>query len=137
MIRRPTDPAEALKWHRLALLGSLGPVYADEPQCGWYQVRKRRNEAFVPAVIFWESHVDVNGELIADEILRCKISGVWQCPFREWSWLAKRPISKSRYEQMMLEIAEEEAGLRSRAERTDEGSIAAFNPNTAPVPLPF
>ncbi len=80
------------------------PVHEGEPQAGFYAVRKFRygewpTGPFIPARIWWEpSQIDPEtGELLSDEQCRAEVDGQRVDPWRDWTWIARRPISETEW----------------------------------------
>jgi hypothetical protein len=98
--RDMTDP---YTWHKRAIAGEKPPIHTTA-ECGWFLYKSQ--DGMVPASIFWESpEIDPEtGEILADQELRCEIGGVAADPQEMWLWLAKRPISKSEYEQRLAAL---------------------------------
>jgi len=104
-MRQPSTPEQRWAWHEQAIAGLAPPVYENEPQSGFYAVRKFRygewaRGPMVPACVWWEpGEIDPEtGELLSDERCCAEIDGKPVNPWREWSWLARRPISLSEWE---------------------------------------
>jgi hypothetical protein len=83
LMREPSTPAQRWKWWEDAVEGRNPPVHDDDPQAGFFAVRKFRygewvKGPFVPARVWWEDgEIDPEtGELLSDERL---------CA--EWEWL--------------------------------------------------
>jgi hypothetical protein len=92
-------------WWEDACEGRDPPVYEDQPQAGFYAVRRFRYGAWVkgpwvPARIWIEpGEIDPEtGELLSDERFRAEIDGKPADPWRSWTWLARKPIPQSEYE---------------------------------------
>jgi hypothetical protein len=102
-MREPQSLEERWRWWESAVAGEDPPVYEDEPQSGFYAVRKFSYGAwaqgpFIPARVWWESEIDPEtGELMSPEECRAEIDGVFVNPWRSWTWLARRPIPESEW----------------------------------------
>lgn len=103
-MRQPTSAEDRWRWWESAIAGKDPPVHEDEPQAGFYAVRKFRygewaQSPFVPARIWWEpGDVDPEtGELLTPETCRAEIDGKPANPWRCWLWLASRPIPESEW----------------------------------------
>jgi hypothetical protein len=99
-MREPTPPDQKWAWWEEAVDGLNPPVREDEPQPGFYAVRRFRygewvKGPFVPARIWIEpGEIDPEtGELLSDERLCAEIDGKPADPWRNWTWLARRPVS--------------------------------------------
>ncbi len=86
-------------WHRRALAGEKPPIHT-EPECGYF-LSKVGTGKFLPASIYWEPHLDENGERIADDVLRAEVGGANRDPEEVWLYLARRPVSKDEYDQYL------------------------------------
>lgn len=87
------------------MAGENPPVHEDEPHQGYFAVRRFRygewvKGPFVPARIWWEpGPIDPEtGELCGDERLCGEVDGKPINPWRNWTWVAKRPISESEWQ---------------------------------------
>jgi hypothetical protein len=106
-MRQPTSPEQKWAWWEAATDGAGPPIHDDEPQPGFYAVRKFRygewaRGPYVPARIWIEpGEIDPEtGELLSDERYRAEIDGKPADPWRVWTWLAKRPIPLSEWEYL-------------------------------------
>lgn len=118
---KPTPHAKLYAWHEAALpMEGRGPSITDEPQCGWYmRATGPRNDdgtKYYPAMIWMESPVDENGDLTGDEVLRCRVNGKDRDPRQEWTWLAKRPITRQTYMNLMAQAFDGGVEPKSAAE---------------------
>ena len=103
-MRTPSTPAERwLFWER-SIAGERAEVYENEPQSGYYAVRKFdyhvwRTGPFLPARVWWEpGQTDPDtGELLGDERCRAEIDGKEVNPWTTWTWLARRPITETEW----------------------------------------
>ena len=73
-------------WHN-ALHGRFGSIHENNPQCGYYRMRWRRDEDWVPVAIFQED----DGEIIA----LCK--GKMKDAFEIWTWCCRYPVDYEVY----------------------------------------
>lgn len=103
-MRQPTPLEERWRWWEAAVSGAEHATHAEEPQAGFYAVRKFRygewpRGPFVPARIWWESgEIDPEtGELTSDERLLAEIDGQRVNPWEKWTWIASRPITFSEW----------------------------------------
>lgn len=103
-MRQPTTLRERWRWWEHAIAGNPLPIHEDEPQAGFYRVRRFAygqwvKGPFVPARIWWEpGQVDpATGELLTDEVCRAEIDGKPANPWRTWTWIAKHPIPESEW----------------------------------------
>lgn len=110
--RMPTPESDLYRWHSAMMRGEAQPVWEGEPQAGWFVRSYSYRGLLYPAMIFWDQPVDDEGELIGDETLRCIVvrpeepwatfAGTEVDPIGEWLQLAKRPIPKEEYTDLML-----------------------------------
>lgn len=104
-MREPTSLSERWRWWELAVQGKAPPPSEDEPQVGFYKVRKFRygewpRGPWLPASV-WMEPQDIDpatGELLSDEIIRMEIDGKEVNPWKTWTWLASHPITESEWE---------------------------------------
>jgi len=103
-MRQPTTPAQRWAFWEAAINGLDPPVHEDQPEQGFYAVRKFRygdwtQSPYVPARVWWEpGEIDAEtGELLSDERCRAEVDGKPVNPWRSWTWLARRPISESEW----------------------------------------
>jgi hypothetical protein len=104
-LRQPTPPDAKWAWHEAAVAGLNPPTFDDEPQVGFFAVRRFRygewtKGPFVPARIWIEpGETDPEtGELLSDERFRAEIDGKPADPWRIWTWVARRPVPLSEWE---------------------------------------
>jgi hypothetical protein len=102
-VRQPTTPEARWTWWEAAVAGEAPPTHEDEPQAGFYAVRRFRygewaKGPLVPARVWWEAEIDPEtGELLSDERPRAEIDGKPVNPWSTWTWLARRPIPESEW----------------------------------------
>lgn len=103
-MRQPSTPADRWAWWEAAITGERVPVYEEEPQAGFYAVRKFRHVDWpggplLPARIWWEpGEIDPDtGELLSDERCLAEIDGKPVDPWRTWTWMARKPIPESEF----------------------------------------
>ena len=85
-------------YYQSALSGIFGPVHENDPQCGYYRMRRGRGGPWVPVAIWRE----VTGE---DEItgisdsgkLVCLVDGLEKDPFEVWTWVCRYPVPYETY----------------------------------------
>lgn len=112
-MRKPTTHDGAMRWWRSALeavaAGKRVPaITANDPQCGFYMIRSRKDGPWLPASITLEADVDEEtGELLGPERHVCEVAGVPRNAMDVWTWLAKNPISQERYMQMLGDLLPE------------------------------
>ena len=131
-MNEPTPDHIVYAWHRNAMLGIRQPVYEDEPECGWFELR-RKGEPNKAVVIWLHREIDERGKLASDEVQRCMVGDDFANPNDIWTWVAKRPISKEAYDAMRLRDAENELSMIRRPDEPRR----AFDPRNSPVALPF
>lgn len=67
-MRRPTTADDAMAYHRAAQRGGRPPVFADDPQPGFYWLRRHKGGPRVPVEIRLIQDIDPEtGELASDE----------------------------------------------------------------------
>lgn len=103
-MREPSTPEQRWAWWEAAVEGRQPPVHENDPQAGYFAVRKFRygdwaRGPHVPARVWWESgEIDPEtGELMSNEECRAEIDGVFVNPWRTWTWIARRPIPESEW----------------------------------------
>ena len=97
MIRQPSTKAALYDFWRRSVAGERVPRIEDEPQCGFYRMRKTRGGPFVPVEIEMIQEIDpATGELTADERLAAYENGRPVDPVRVWPYC--RPISAAEYD---------------------------------------
>lgn len=101
-MRQPSTPAQRWQWWERAVAGDPLPLHEDEPQAGFYSVRKFRYGDWptgprVPARIWWEpGEIDPEtGELLTDERLLGEVDGKPINPWNQWTWIARNPIPET------------------------------------------
>ncbi len=104
-MRQPSKPDLIWSWWEAACDGLNPPVHEDEPQAGFYAVRKFPygewpQGPYVPARIWIEpGETDPEtGELLSDERFRAEIDGKPANPWRAWTWMARKPVPLSEWE---------------------------------------
>ena len=104
-MRQPSTAAERWRWWEDAIAGLSPPVHDEDPQQGFFKVRRFRygewtKGPFVPARVWWEpGEIDPEtGELLSDERCRAEIDGNPVDPWRTWTWLARRPIPEEEWQ---------------------------------------
>ncbi|MFM8607193.1 MAG: hypothetical protein ACKOBC_04415 [Hyphomicrobiales bacterium] len=79
---------DSYSWWRQALLGEFGPMYENDPQCGYYRMRKTKGGPWVPVAI-WA------GEGVSGLI--CLVSGAERDPYEVWTWVCRYPVPYETY----------------------------------------
>lgn len=109
-MRQPSTPEQRWSWWEAAVDGQNPPVSEDEPQAGFYAVRKFRygewvKGPFVPARVWWEpGEIDPEtGELLSDERCCAEVDGKPVNPWRSWTWIARRPVSLSEWKWLVAQ----------------------------------
>ena len=75
-------------WWRQALLGHFGPIHENDPQPGYYRMRKGREGRWVPAAIWADK----------DKLaLSCVVDAVERDPFEVWTWVCRYPVTYETY----------------------------------------
>jgi len=110
-MRTRTSTADEYGWYTAAMRGERPPVHEDEPQSGWYKMRRVKGGQWVPVRIWWWRQVDHTGDLVEPEKLRCVIGGIYDefdaDPAKLWVSCAKRPISPTEYNKLYTAAARE------------------------------
>jgi hypothetical protein len=103
-VREPSTSEERWRWWEAAISGLDPPIHEDEPHAGFFKVRRFRygewvGGPFVPARIWWAPpDIDPDtGELAAPEKLLAEIDGKPADPWRNWTWIAARPITEEEW----------------------------------------
>lgn len=119
-MRKPTPEAIAYQWWRDALAGRNPPIHDSDPQPGFYKRKLIKGGPFVPARIWIEQHVDGDGDLTREEVLRCEIGDRTANAADQWSYLAANPITEADYRFMRDSAAwaAEHAPMRAIASPT-------------------
>ena len=98
-MREPSTPEQRWAWWEAAVAGDVPPVHDNDPQAGFFAVRKFSYGAWVkgpmvPARIWWEpGEIDPEtGELLSDERCCAEVDGKPVNPWSSWTWIARRPI---------------------------------------------
>ena len=96
-MREPSTAASKWAWWEAAIAGENPPRYEDQPQVGFYRMRKWRGLPYwLPARIELVSPVDEDGELTNPEYYVAEIDGKRTNAFRAWTWL--HPVTKDEFE---------------------------------------
>ena len=129
-MRKPTVLTDLYQWLRQSLSGQ-DPQITSEPQCGFFRRRLVRGGPWVPCRIWLHQEIQ-EGELVAEERLRCEVDGKEACPIEQWTYLAARPVSEADYNYMVA---------TSRWARKHAPEEAEANPGEKvdflKLPLPF
>ena len=107
--------SDDLVYWKNALLGILGPIHENDPQCGWYRTRPKRGYASFPVRI-WRDRKDAP--------LRALKAGKTTDPFDIWTWCCMNPVSEDAYN----------AALESGAPWPDDVP-SSYRPSKAIPPL--
>jgi hypothetical protein len=103
-MRSPTPPHVLYDWHSRWLRGEK-VQYTHDPECGWFVTRYVPRGAPIPASIYMQQDIDPNtGELLTDEVLKAEILGEYLDPEEAWLRLAKRPICKLYYMDLLRRL---------------------------------
>lgn len=104
-MRKPTDLTKAFQWWRDAVEGNFGPVHDGHPQCGYYRMRKGKEDgSWVPVEFALEQPIDKEtGELTGDERMRCYVGTAKDRRERDanevWTWCSKHPVTFEEFTQ--------------------------------------
>lgn len=97
-MREPSSSEARWAWWEAAVSGLNPPRYENEPQVGFYKVRRwPRLPYWLPARIWIaDGPVDPDtGELLDDEWIFAEIDGERKNPLKVWTWL--HPVSEEDY----------------------------------------
>ena len=93
--------SDSYSWWHQALLGHFGPIHENDPQPGYYRMRRGRGGPWVPVAI-WREAPEGSGY---DEIstnsdsgkLVCLVDGFERDPFDVWTWVCRYPVPYETY----------------------------------------
>lgn len=100
----PTNPYEDQAWWRAAMAGEKPSLEQGDAHVGWYKQRKHKDGPWVPVVVWRDSPVDDDGDLIDDETLVCKIDGALISGDdldERFTWFCLYPIAPKDYTAMI------------------------------------
>jgi hypothetical protein len=84
-----------------ALSGNFGAVHENDPQCGYYRMRKGRGGPWVPVAIWLEDHGSVRqgqNSINSDSgKLVCLVEGKERNAYDVWTWVCRYPIAYETY----------------------------------------
>jgi len=84
-----------------ALSGNFGAVHENDPQCGYYRMRKGRGGPWVPAAIWLEGQGSLRqGENSINSDsgkLVCLVEGKERNAYDVWTWVCRYPIAYETY----------------------------------------
>lgn len=100
-MRQPTPVSEQYAWYERALAsGGRIDRFEDVPECGWFRRRFVKGGPFVPLRIWLEQEIDYEtGELVAPEVMRCKIGRNLADPL--YHWPSAEPITYDEYTELL------------------------------------
>ena len=84
--------SDDLLYWKNALMGILGPIHENAPQCGWYRTRPKRGYASLPVRI-WRDHEGTD--------LRALKAGRAIDPCEIWTWCCMNPVSEDAYKEAL------------------------------------
>ncbi|MBW8617175.1 MAG: hypothetical protein KGO21_00575 [Hyphomicrobiales bacterium] len=85
-------------YYRSALKGVFGPVHENDPQCGYYRMRRGRGGPWMPVAIWREATGSNQNNAISDSgKLVCLVNGVERDPFEVWTWVCRYPVTYETY----------------------------------------
>jgi hypothetical protein len=100
-IRTPSTDDDLYRWWRDALAGLDPPMHENEPQCGYFAIRLRKDGVEVPVRIWMDQDIDpITGELCADEYLRCTVLHDARDVYETWLWCCASPITKEQFDYL-------------------------------------
>lgn len=84
--------SDDLVYWKNGLLGILGPIHENDPQCGWYRTRPKKGYASLPVRIWRDSN---------EAPLRALKAGRAIDPFEIWTWCCMNPVSEAAYNEAL------------------------------------
>ena len=75
-----TIMSDSYLWWRQALLGEFGPIYENDPQSGYYRMRRGKGGPWVPVAIWGEE--GASG-------VSCLVSGQDRDAYDVWTWCCR------------------------------------------------
>lgn len=75
----------SFKYYESALAGKPVQIHEDQPQPGYYKLRKDKNGAYLPVAIW----VNKSGALM------CRVGPKIEDAFKVWTWCADKPVAKA------------------------------------------
>ena len=85
-------------YYQSALMGVFGPVHENDPQCGYYRMRRGRGGPWVPVAIWREVTGESEITGISDSgKLVCLVDGVEKDPYEIWTWVCRYPVPYETY----------------------------------------
>ena len=119
--------SQSYTYWRNALMGQFGPIHENDPQCGYYGMRRRRGGEWIPVAIFRED----DGEVLA----LCK--GEMKDAFEVWTWCCRYPVDYEVYRAVAEEGKPwpEDSFIGGLADPAAMGPYpTTVNPSPAPLP---
>ncbi|WP_299671721.1 hypothetical protein [uncultured Roseobacter sp.] len=114
-MREPTSLSTLLEWYNACIEGGVPPrVYDDEPQCGWFKMRFRKNSPWQPCRIWMDQvcEIDEPGRLAQPEELRAEVAGRRWDPIKLWTWYHPRPIPRADYNALTATLRQQNTFLK-------------------------
>lgn len=74
-----------------------GQRLPEMPQCGFYMARLVKGGPQVPARIWREPELDVEGKETGRDVMRCEVGGKDRDPMAEWVRLSMNPVKRSKF----------------------------------------
>jgi len=85
-------------YYHSALMGVFGPVHENDPQCGYYRMRRGRGGPWVPVAIWREVAGENEDTGISDSgKLVCLVDGKERDPYEIWTWVCRYPVPYETY----------------------------------------
>lgn len=85
-------------YYRSALTGVFGPVHENDPQCGYYRMRRGRGGPWIPVAIWREAPVSNQNSANSDSgKLVSLVDGVEKDPYEVWTWVCRYPVPYETY----------------------------------------
>ena len=85
-------------YYQSALKGVFGPVHENDPQCGYYRMRRGRGGPLVPVAIWREvtGEKEITGILDSGKLV-CLVDGKERDPYEIWTWVCRYPVPYETY----------------------------------------
>ena len=78
-------------------------MLVNDPLDGFYRTKLVKGGPWVPVRIWTEDgdRCEETGELLSDQIIRCRVGGQDSDPFAVWTYCAGSPITEAEYDFML------------------------------------
>lgn len=126
-IRQPSTQEQVYDFWSRSVAGERVPRNEEDPQCGFYRMRKVRGGPWVAVEIWLEQQIDdETGELVADEKLRAIQNGEPVNPAFIWTYC--RPIRAEEYDALTGARSDMEATMKATMVAVDLGALPPIMP---------